>query len=221
MNTSKLSRILNKQIAVTILVITIISALLGFIYNILQPNPLPLIYSPKHVETIDDSALFGKVDTIETNKPDNNNLQISQEAKKDTIQKVDAIISKDEITEKNIKDKQEPTLTTNPKELKSVNFEQMKKLVGNKDFIIIDARREDDFNKAHIPGAINLFALAEPNEKFEKIMSIPMGKKYVIYCDGGNCDLSHQLANELLNSFGFTNVFVYEGGWEEWSKKNN
>ncbi len=216
MNISKLSKIFNKNTILNILVITIISGLLGFIYNILQPNPLPLVYTPKHIDKIDDSILFN------TNEPQKieNNLQPLQEKRTDTITIKDDNISKNEIPEKEIKETPDQSKNINPKELKSVNLVQMKRIVGNQDFVIIDARRPEDYNKSHIPGAINLFALADPNEKFEIIMTIPVGKKYVIYCDGGNCDLSHQLANEFLTSFGFTNVFVYEGGWEEWNKNN-
>lgn len=220
MNTSKISIIFNKQTIVNILVITIISASLGFVYNILQPNPLPLIYKPKHVDLINDTELFGNDSTKVIPRIIENNKQASSDIVKDTIRKIEEGITKNEITKNELNEKQEQITISNSKELKSVNHDQIKRIVGNKDFVIIDARREEDYKKAHIPGAINLFALAEPNEKFEIIMSLPVGKKYVIYCDGGNCDLSHQLANEFLTSFGFTNVYIYEGGWEEWIKNN-
>lgn len=221
MNTSKPSKIFNKQTFVVVLVITIISASLGFVYNILQPNPLPLIYKPKHVDLIDDSELFGN-DSTKNLTPQiiEKNNQVSLEITKDTTRKIEASISKNEIPKNELNEKQEQITSINSKELKSINYQQIKKIVGNKDFVIIDARRKEDYEKAHIPGAINLFALAEPNEKIEIIMTLPVGKKYVVYCDGGNCDLSHQLANELLTSFGFTNVYIYEGGWEEWIKNN-
>lgn len=220
MNTSKISIIFNKQTIVNILVITIISASLGFVYNILQPNPLPLIYKPKHVDLINETELFGDDSTQVIPQIIENNKQTSSDIVKDTIRKIEEGITKNEITKNELNEKQEQITISNSKELKSVNYDQIKRIVGNKDFVVIDARREEDYKKAHIPGAINLFALAEPNEKFEIIMSLPVGKKYVIYCDGGNCDLSHQLANEFLTSFGFTNVYIYEGGWEEWIKNN-
>lgn len=220
MNILKLSKIFNKQILYSIVVIIVISGLLGFIYNILQPTPLPLVYTPKHIDTVDNSFLFGNENPESQTRYSNAQVQIPQDIQKDTIVKNEQIVAKNDVQNPEIPENQVKTPETHSKELKSVNYEQMKKIVGNPDFIIIDARREDDYKKAHIPGSINLFALSEPNEKFEIIMTIPMGKKYVIYCDGGNCDLSHQLATEFLNSFGFTNVYVYEGGWEEWNKKN-
>lgn len=218
MNLSRISKILNKKIFNTILVIVVVSGFLGFLYNILQPNPLPLIFTPKHIEQVDDSLLFNQIEKtegIEQNKEiDVSTTQIP----KDTIKKVDSTIAKNELPKQTIDDSPPNISEEGSKELKSVNYEQMKKIVANPGFIIIDARRPEEYKKAHIPGAINIFALSDPNEKFELIMSIPLGKKYVVYCDGGNCDLSHQLAEEMLHSFGFTNVYIYEGGWEEWSK---
>lgn len=220
MNISKLSKIFNKQTLFSVLVIIVISGLLSFIYNILQPTPLPLVYTPKHIDTVDDTFLFGNEKTLNPSQSNQVTEQPAKDVPKDTLTKNEQNIAKNEDSNTEVQEKQVKTTEIHSKELKSVNYEQMKKIVGNPDFIIIDARREDDYRKAHIPGAINLFALLEPNEKFEIVMSIPMGKKYVIYCDGGSCDLSHQLATEFLNSFGFTNVYIYEGGWEEWNKKN-
>jgi len=218
---SKISKILNKQTLNTILVIIGVSAFLGFIYNILQPNPLPLIFTPKHIDKVADSLLFNQNDDAE--KPIQNK-EINRSIPKvlnDTLKKSDSTLARNELSKQ---ETQENFIKTNEQETKkpkSVTFDQMKKIVGNPNFVIIDARRPEEFKKAHIPGAINIFALSDVNEKFELIMTIPVGKKYVVYCDGGNCDLSHQLAEEVLNSFGFTNVYIYEGGWDEWSKKNN
>lgn len=220
MNTSKISKILNKSTLVHIAIIVSVSGVLGFIYNLLQPAPLPLKYAPKSAQVVDDTLLFGtKTDNIDTIKKEEISQQIIQ-IPKDTSKPTNQNITQNEPKHQEIQINNQIVSDKPSKELKSVNYEQMKKIVGNPDFVIIDARREEDYRKSHIPGAINLFALSDPNEKFNIIMSIPLGKKYVIYCDGGNCDLSHQLAEEFLHSFGFTNVYVYEGGWEEWLKKS-
>jgi len=224
MNISKLSKILNKQTFSTILIIVFVSGLLGFIYNILQPNPLPIMFKPKQIEAVDDSLLFNNHNIPLQTTQSNENTDTKIQKPIDTTSKNDKSLIKNEQPKEETKENlplAQLTQETAIKKPKSVNFEQMKKIVGNSDFIIIDARRPEDFLKDHIPGSINIFALSEPNEKFELIMKIPVGKKYVIYCDGGNCDLSHQLAEEFLHSFGFTNVYIYEGGWEEWSKKSN
>ena len=37
------------------------------------------------------------------------------------------------------------------------------------------------------------------------------------YCSGGECDLSMDLANELMGEdWGFSRVFVFDGGLPQW-----
>ena len=39
----------------------------------------------------------------------------------------------------------------------------------------------------------------------------------VTYCSGGECDLSMDLANELMGEdWGFSRVFVFDGGLPQW-----
>jgi rhodanese-related sulfurtransferase len=95
----------------------------------------------------------------------------------------------------------------------------MKRIVnsGNDNFIIVDSRRESDYLKGHIPKAINIFAEDEDVVVIEKILALSKDKTIIIYCDGGNCDLSHRIAS-LLENFGYSKFFLYENGWNEWSK---
>ncbi len=102
---------------------------------------------------------------------------------------------------------------------KSVTFEQMQLIVKSDEFQIIDARRPDQYEKGFIGNAINLHPEYEDEGKYvESIFQLPMDKGLIIYCDGGTCDLSHKLAKELIH-FGFKRLFIYHGGWEEWSVK--
>lgn len=227
MNTSEKSKIFNRSNIIAIFTIVVVAAALSFIYNLLQPNPMPLVYTPPTVDTVSSDELFNKLDGNGQSKADTihianepiNKLQDTTKIQKPDTSKQNTPKESETITAQANTQLNLASDATNPKVIKSVNYQQMKKIVGNSDFVIIDARRPEDYAKAHIPGAINIFALAEPNEKFDKIFSIPPGKKYIIYCDGGNCDLSHQLAEEFVHSFNFKNVYIYEGGWEEWSKQ--
>ncbi len=102
----------------------------------------------------------------------------------------------------------------------TLSYEQMKKIVNNDDYIIIDARRPEQYEEAHIGNSINIFPEYEDESQYvESIFQIQPDKTIIVYCDGGTCDLSHKLAKELIY-FGFKTVFVYHGGWEEWSKKH-
>lgn len=97
----------------------------------------------------------------------------------------------------------------------------MKRIAEEESFIIIDARSPELYEESRIGNAINIFPFADNQDKIiEKIFELPYDKKIVIYCDGGNCDASHLVA-EMLNQFDFKNVYLYTGGWEEWEIKRN
>lgn len=99
----------------------------------------------------------------------------------------------------------------------SVTYEQMLKIIGNDDFIIIDARSSDFFQKNRIGNSINIFPYDDESVVIHKILDLPHDKTFIVYCDGGNCDSSHKIA-ELLMNFGYK-AHIYSGGWDEWSKK--
>lgn len=79
----------------------------------------------------------------------------------------------------------------------------------------VDARDPKLYGEGHITGATNI-----PFEKLgayqETLDAIPKGDLVVLYCDGGDCHLSHDLAEHMLGH-GWTRVAVYVGGWAEWS----
>lgn len=103
-------------------------------------------------------------------------------------------------------------------EVLGVTTKKAKEIYDRKIATFIDARRKDQFDKGHIPGALNIYP-SEFADNLPKVGSIPRDRLIVVYCDGGLCELSHELANELV-TFGFKRVVVYTGGWEEWSKTN-
>ena len=83
----------------------------------------------------------------------------------------------------------------------------------------IDARDPKLYSAGHIPGAINI-----PFEKLaqysDSLNPFPKSELQVLYCDGGDCHLSHDLAEHMLSQ-GWHRVAVYTGGWTEWSKETD
>lgn len=81
-----------------------------------------------------------------------------------------------------------------------------------KKMVVIDARDRAQFEKDHIPGAINIEwrrVLAQKNQ-------IPKDKTVLIYCNTGS--LSAQ-AGFALRVAGYENVRILQGGFEEWKAK--
>lgn len=113
----------------------------------------------------------------------------------------------------------ETTETQNPNQIKALSFEQVYKVFNEKSAKIVDARDKWDFADGHIPGALNL-----PEYSFSKdnplLNELGKNEKLVLYCDGDDCDVSKRLAEEL-QKIGYTNIYVYLGGWHEWTNLNN
>lgn len=79
-------------------------------------------------------------------------------------------------------------------------------------FYVIDARDKEQYDKEHIPGAVNL----EWRQALEKRASIPKDKSVLIYCNTGT--LSAQ-AGFALRVAGYENVRILQGGYAEWKAK--
>ncbi len=81
--------------------------------------------------------------------------------------------------------------------------------------LFVDAREAPDYAAGHVPGAVNLpfdESVTDP-ERLEKLDS--RGKPIIVYCGGGGCEVSIQLAGALMQA-GHKKVLVYEGGFPEW-----
>ena len=79
-----------------------------------------------------------------------------------------------------------------------------------KDYIILDVRRLDEFAEKHIPGAINF-----PYEIIgtEEIKELPNKKQLIlVYCRSGN---RSKQASEKLVKLGYTNIVEF-GGIIDW-----
>ena len=84
----------------------------------------------------------------------------------------------------------------------------------DKQVLFVDARAEEYLTEGIIPGAV----FSDDNEILsEKIYDlIGYDKGFVVYCSDDDCGSSEQLAYELQD-LGFMNIFVFKGGWKEWT----
>jgi len=84
----------------------------------------------------------------------------------------------------------------------------------------IDARPDADFARAHIPGAIPL-----NEDHWEDLLpgvidQWDIKRKVVVYCSSLSCQTSRDVARRLREEVNLPNVFVLQGGWEAWQKRN-
>jgi rhodanese-related sulfurtransferase len=99
-----------------------------------------------------------------------------------------------------------------------INVGEAVKIFQRGDGLFIDARHEDEFNEAHIKGAISL-PLSKLEAHPDLVRGLPKDTLIVTYCSGEECALSIDLG-ERLALLGFTNVKVFFSGWLEWEKRN-
>lgn len=102
--------------------------------------------------------------------------------------------------------------------MEKLNTEAFKEMFERGDkFTLINVLKPDEFESEHIPDSINI-----PVETgdFEEQVERRIGGKHqrvVVYCASPECRASWDAA-EKLNEAGFTKVYEYEGGMEEWKK---
>ena len=114
-----------------------------------------------------------------------------------------------EITEDIDLDSDESTLT-------AISLDKAKDFFEN-GVLFIDARDEVYYNDGHIKSAMKnvflmelIFNIEEKQTKEDPI---------VVYCGDPGCGDSEDLAYDLQNE-GFKKLFVFKGGWLEWSAAN-
>lgn len=83
---------------------------------------------------------------------------------------------------------------------------------------VIDTRPRIFYGLGHVPGALSV-----PRDDFEAAyaavkehLEINRFQAIVIYCGGPPCE-SSLLVKNALSSMGFTNLSIFEGGWNAWT----
>jgi rhodanese-related sulfurtransferase len=84
--------------------------------------------------------------------------------------------------------------------------------------IWVDARPDNEFEHDHVPGAIPL-----NEDRWNELLPMLLAqwsleKKIVVYCSSQSCNASREVARRLRDEAGLKDVFVLQGGWEEWLK---
>ena len=83
--------------------------------------------------------------------------------------------------------------------------------------LFIDAREEEYYIEGHIPNSIC-------NDDFDSLVYqiedfITYKNGFVVYCSDDDCGSSEDLAYQLQDQ-GFTNIYLFKGGWKQWTKNN-
>jgi putative phage shock protein E len=97
----------------------------------------------------------------------------------------------------------------------SISMDEAAKLMEmEKDFILVDVRRPDEYKSGHIPGAVLLTNETITEESAARILK-NKNQKILVYCRSGQ---RSRVAAGKLSSMGYTNV-VNIGGIMSWKGK--
>ena len=215
--------------------------LVALTYNLFSSSALPWIASTPELE----AASLEEFDTAPQTTPsvvDSVTTTIPQVMPGDSLERVkvqDSIANAVRLAEANkarvadsiakAKEAAKPSQTTTPADpvpntsapaAREINSETAKAVFDEKKALFIDARSAEEFAKGHIPEAINVYAI-DFQKHIPELLQLQSKRgadaPVVAYCGGGLCELSHELAEQLV-LLGFRRVFVYTGGTQEWTK---
>ncbi len=104
--------------------------------------------------------------------------------------------------------------------LPEINVAQALKLYEAGEALFVDSRDVKDYQKDHIPGAINL-PMREWGKLWPKLESKPpKDRLLVLYCYGAHCGLSTRQGKALLGE-GYSKLVILDYGWATWTKAGN
>jgi rhodanese-related sulfurtransferase len=83
--------------------------------------------------------------------------------------------------------------------------------------VVIDSRRNVEFEHGHIEGSINITDTEMTPARLKRVAP-RQDTPLLFYCNGERCRRSGNAA-KLALKWGYSKVFWFRGGWLEWSTK--
>ena len=104
-----------------------------------------------------------------------------------------------------------------------VSTEELRKILADRQSLVLDVRPLMEYAVSHVPGALNVSAkpgvpmslYVSDVKEIERLVGGDKTKSLVLYCNGPYCGKSKRLSEELLGA-GFTSVRRYQLGVPVW-----
>lgn len=90
-------------------------------------------------------------------------------------------------------------------------------IIADPALIVIDSRKKTEYIKGHIEGAINILN-TELQPEVLKSLAPDRTTALLFYCNGVRCLRSSDAITRAVG-WGYTNIFWFRGGWNEWTEK--
>jgi len=100
--------------------------------------------------------------------------------------------------------------------IREIDLDIAEKLFEKKT-LFVDARLKKYYLEGHIPNSLcndNLDSLVTNIEQH-----ISVDDPFVVYCSDDDCGSSEELAFSLQEQ-GFSNIYLFKGGWKQWKNNN-
>ncbi len=97
--------------------------------------------------------------------------------------------------------------------MRQIDFDELKRMVDeHADFVMIDARSHDAYDKEHIPGALSF-----PSDHLGPniVKDYDKDTTFVTYCTDLECEAS-TIAAKKLDRYGYREVLEYKAGIDDW-----
>jgi rhodanese-related sulfurtransferase len=98
--------------------------------------------------------------------------------------------------------------------IQRIDKETIKTEVIGKDVQLVDVRTPGEYNAGHIDDAVN-FDLSDRTTFMKQIETLDKDQPVYLYCLVGS---RSAYAAKILRSKGFTQIFDYSGGYNDWIK---
>ena len=97
----------------------------------------------------------------------------------------------------------------------NVSVQEARQMLGSRSkdptFTVLDVRTPAEFSAGHLPGAVNVDALASDFE--HRLRSLDKNTSYLVYCRSGN---RSQAAVRAMERLGFRSIFHMTAGMLGW-----
>jgi len=101
--------------------------------------------------------------------------------------------------------------TTSPQGFVTISVPEFEKLRANTNNVVLDVRTKGEFDKGHIPGAVNIDVRSADFEK--QVAKLDKSKTYLVHCAAGGRSVT---ACNKLAPLKFEKLFNLKGGYGEW-----
>lgn len=115
-------------------------------------------------------------------------------------------------------DQEQSKFVPAPGVVREITLAQFKALLKAGQYYLIDARGAEKYAEGHIANAVNFYGGEAEARIPDMLQMVPKDRVILIYCDGGECELSHHVA-DVLKRFAYGPIFIFTGGWAEWITK--